>query len=206
MTDFLSAFPSRTPCSDSMSWSVPPAYLVRALEPSRRRETACRFECSDVALTDRCRRPASTLLSWRLQRCFVLQTIVSREVAATDAAVVTVGSLQAGTKENVIPDEAIIKLNVRTFDEGVRKRVLAAIERIVNAEAEASGAPKKPEITALDRYPLVKNDPEATKRVGGRVSPATSRQTVCRKPSQRRPARTLARSDPNGARHPCSGL
>jgi amidohydrolase len=93
-----------------------------------------------------------------------LQTIVSREVAPTDAAVVTVGSLQAGTKENVIPDEAIIKLNVRTFDEDVRKRVLAAIERIVNAEAEASRAPKKPEITLLDRYPLVKNDPEATKR------------------------------------------
>jgi hippurate hydrolase len=52
-----------------------------------------------------------------------LQTIVSREVAAAEAAVVTVGVLQAGTKENVIPDEALIKLNVRTFDEGVRKRV-----------------------------------------------------------------------------------
>jgi amidohydrolase len=95
-----------------------------------------------------------------------LQTIVSREIAATDAAVVTIGSLQAGTKENVIPDEAIIKLNVRTFDEAVRKRVLAAIERIVNAEAEASGAPKKPEITPLDRYSLVRNDPAAAKRVG----------------------------------------
>ena len=94
-----------------------------------------------------------------------LQTIVSREIAANDAAVVTIGSLQAGTKENVIPDEAIIKLNVRTFDEGVRKRVLAAIKRIVNAEAEASGAPKPPEITALDRYSLVSNDAEATKRV-----------------------------------------
>src|SRR5215467_7308504 len=94
-----------------------------------------------------------------------LQTIVSREIAATDSAVVTVGSLQAGTKENVIPDEAIIKLNVRTFDETIRARVLAAIERIVNAEAEASGAPRKPEITVLDRYALVKNDSEATKRV-----------------------------------------
>ncbi len=93
-----------------------------------------------------------------------LQTIVSREIAPTDAAVVTVGSLQAGTKENVIPDEAIIKLNVRTFDKDVRNRVLAAIERIVNAEAEASRAPKKPEITWLDRYPLAKNDPEATKQ------------------------------------------
>jgi amidohydrolase len=94
-----------------------------------------------------------------------LQTIVSRELAATDAAVVTIGSLQAGTKENVIPDEAVIKLNVRTFDEDVRKRVLAAIERIVNAEAAASGAPKAPEITPIDRYSLVSNDPDATRRV-----------------------------------------
>ncbi len=94
-----------------------------------------------------------------------LQTIVSREIAATDAAVVTVGSLQAGTKENVIPDEAIIKLNVRTFDETIRARVMAAIERIVNAEAEASGAPRKPEISVLDHYALVRNDPHAAKRV-----------------------------------------
>jgi metal-dependent amidase/aminoacylase/carboxypeptidase family protein len=94
-----------------------------------------------------------------------LQTVVSREVGAAEAAVVTVGSLQAGTKENVIPDEAIIKLNVRTFDAGVRKRVLAAIERIVNAEAAASGAPRPPEITPLDRYPLNVNDQQASARV-----------------------------------------
>jgi amidohydrolase len=94
-----------------------------------------------------------------------LQGIVSREVPPTEAAVVTIGVLQAGTKENVIPDEAIIKLNVRTFDEGVRKLVLAAIEWIVNAEAEASGAPRKPEITPLDHYSLTRNDPDATKRV-----------------------------------------
>jgi hippurate hydrolase len=94
-----------------------------------------------------------------------LQTIVSRELAATDAAVVTIGSLQAGTKENVIPDEAVIKLNVRTFDEAVRTRVLGAITRIVNAEADASGAPRRPEITPIDRYSLVTNDPEATRRV-----------------------------------------
>jgi hippurate hydrolase len=54
-----------------------------------------------------------------------LQTIVSRELAATEAAVVTVGSMQAGDKENVIPDEAVIKLNVRTFDEdGVASRIV----------------------------------------------------------------------------------
>jgi hippurate hydrolase len=94
-----------------------------------------------------------------------LQTIISREMAAAEAAVLTVGVLQAGTKENVIPDEAIIKLNVRTFDVGVRKRVLAAIERIVNAEAAASGAPRPPEITTIDQYPLNVNNQDATMRV-----------------------------------------
>jgi hippurate hydrolase len=94
-----------------------------------------------------------------------LQTIVSREVAPTESAVITIGVLEAGSKENVIPDEAIIKLNVRTFNEGVRQRVLAAIKRIVNAEAAAAGAPKRPEITPLDRYSLVTNDPKATNRV-----------------------------------------
>ncbi len=94
-----------------------------------------------------------------------LQGIVSREVAATESAVVTIGVLQAGTKENVIPDEALIKLNVRTFDAGVRERVLAAIERIVKAEAAASGAPRPPEITPLDQYPLNVNDKQASDRV-----------------------------------------
>lgn len=68
-----------------------------------------------------------------------LQTIVSREVAANDAAVVTIGVLQAGTKENVIPDDAIIKLNVRTFDPDVRKHVLEAIERIVMPKPRPQG-------------------------------------------------------------------
>jgi amidohydrolase len=107
-----------------------------------------------------------------------LQTIVSREIAATDAAVITVGVLQAGTKENVIPDDALIKLNVRTFDAGVRKHVLDAIERIVNAEAEASGAPRKPEITPLDRYPLNVNDEGASNRIATAFRDHFSRDRV----------------------------
>ena len=94
-----------------------------------------------------------------------LQTIVSREVAATQAAVVTVGALQAGTKDNVIPDDALLRVNVRSFDEGVRARVLDAIRRIVTAEAQASGAPRPPEITTTEHYPLTTNDPAATTRV-----------------------------------------
>jgi len=94
-----------------------------------------------------------------------LQTIVSREVAASEAAVVTVGALQAGTKDNVIPDEALLKVNVRTFDTDVRRHVLDAIERIVNAEALASAAPRPPEITSTEHYPLTVNDPARTERV-----------------------------------------
>jgi hippurate hydrolase len=94
-----------------------------------------------------------------------LQTIVSREIAARQAAVVTVGALQAGTKDNVIPDEALLKINVRTFDEQVRTHVLSSIKRIVEAEASASGAPKPPQITTTEHYPLTTNDPDRTARV-----------------------------------------
>jgi hippurate hydrolase len=94
-----------------------------------------------------------------------LQTIVSREVAANQAAVVTIGALQSGTKDNVIPDEALLKLNIRTFDEQVRRRVLDAVRRIVEAEATASGAPRPPEITTTEHYPLTTNDPDSTVRV-----------------------------------------
>jgi hippurate hydrolase len=94
-----------------------------------------------------------------------LQTIVSREVAPSQAAVVTIGALQAGTKDNVIPDEALLKLNVRTFDEATRTHVLAAITRIVEAEASASGAPRAPQVTTTEHYPLTVNDPAWTDRV-----------------------------------------
>ena len=96
-----------------------------------------------------------------------LQTVISREIAADEAAVLTVGVLQAGTEANVIPEEALIELNVRTFDPAVRHRVMAAIVRIVDAEAKASGAPRKPKITTLDRYPLNTNDSAASERVVG---------------------------------------
>src|SRR3954451_24086590 len=94
-----------------------------------------------------------------------LQTIVSREIAAAQAAVVTIGALQSGTKDNVIPDEALLKLNVRTFDEPVRAHVLEAIKRIVEAEAAASAAPRPPEIAMTEHYPLPVNDPDRTARV-----------------------------------------
>ncbi len=94
-----------------------------------------------------------------------LQTIVSREIAPIDSAVLTIGSLQAGTKENIIPDEATIRLNMRSYDEGVRDHMLKAVRRICCAECDASGAPRPPEFTTLSTYPLTDNDREATARV-----------------------------------------
>jgi hippurate hydrolase len=90
-----------------------------------------------------------------------LQTIVSREIAATDSAVVTVGSLHVGTASNVIADDAVLEVNVRSFDQAVRERVLAAVERIVQGEAATAGAPKPPEIVRSGSYPITENDEAA---------------------------------------------
>jgi hippurate hydrolase len=93
-----------------------------------------------------------------------LQTVVSREVAGTDTAVVTVGSLHAGTKDNIIPDTAELLLNIRSYQPHVRERVLAAVHRIIRAEAIASGAERDPEITVTDSFPVLANDPAASER------------------------------------------
>lgn len=94
-----------------------------------------------------------------------LQTIVSREVAPTETAVLTIGALQAGTKENIIPEDATLKLNIRTFNDGVKDHILSAVKRICSAECAASNAPRDPEFTPLDSYPLTENDAAATSRV-----------------------------------------
>ncbi|MFE7394115.1 M20 family metallopeptidase [Streptomyces sp. NPDC057582] len=94
-----------------------------------------------------------------------LQTIVSRELAATTPAVVTVGSIHAGTGPNVIPDSAVIQLNVRTYDDASRTQVLEAIERIVKAECKASRSPRAPETERTTSFPPTVNDEAPTRRV-----------------------------------------
>ncbi len=93
-----------------------------------------------------------------------LQTLVSREVAGTDTAVVTVGAINAGTKANVIPDDAELLVNIRSYDEAVRRHLLEAIERVVRAESEASRAPRPPDIEVFESAPAVVNDPAASER------------------------------------------
>jgi hippurate hydrolase len=94
-----------------------------------------------------------------------LQTIVSRETRPGQFAVVTVGALNAGTKSNIIPDQATLLLNVRTYDNELRGRVLSSIERIVRAECEAAGSPRPPELEPYDQFPLTSNNAAVTERV-----------------------------------------
>jgi amidohydrolase len=94
-----------------------------------------------------------------------LQTVVSREVTPGEIAIVTVGSVQAGTRSNVIPDHAVLQLNVRSYSQPTRKHMLAAIQRIVRAECQASGSPKDPDFETLAGFPLLVNDAATTDRV-----------------------------------------
>ncbi|MBP2364915.1 amidohydrolase [Pseudonocardia parietis] len=94
-----------------------------------------------------------------------LQTVVAREVAPGEAAVLTVGSIRAGTKSNIIPDRAEIQLNIRTYDERTRSDVLEAVRRIVDAECRASRSPRDPDVELFDRYPVTDNDAATTRTV-----------------------------------------
>ncbi|WP_421784478.1 M20 family metallopeptidase [Gardnerella sp. DNF00983] len=94
-----------------------------------------------------------------------LQTIVSRELAAKDYAIVTVGALNAGSKSNIIPDDAELLINTRTYSEDTQKFVHNAIERIVRGECKLARCPKEPEFTYYDCYPLTNNDQNASLRV-----------------------------------------
>ena len=94
-----------------------------------------------------------------------LQTIVSREVKPGEMAVLTVGYIQAGTKNNIIPDQAEMGLTVRTFKQDVRKQILAAITRITKAEAAAAGASREPSIERYESTDAVYNDPALVQRL-----------------------------------------
>ncbi|MEV5483821.1 MULTISPECIES: amidohydrolase [Streptomyces] len=105
-------------------------------------------------------RPETTVDPILMAASFVqrVQSVVAREVAPKDRAVVTVGSFHAGDSANVIPDRAVVRLSIRTFDDAVRSAVLAAVDRIARAEAAASGADRAPETVVLDSFPVTVND------------------------------------------------
>jgi hippurate hydrolase len=94
-----------------------------------------------------------------------LQTVVARELTPGEPAVLTVGSIQAGTKSNVIPDTATLLLNMRNYSDATRDAMLDAVQRIVSAECTASRCPREPEFERYDHFPLTDNDGATTARV-----------------------------------------
>jgi amidohydrolase len=113
---------------------------------------------------------ARTIMSW--------QTIVSREIDPQDPAVITVGSIHGGTKNNIIPDEVVMQLTVRSYKDEVRKHLLASIERIAMAESEAAGAPKKPLVQHVEGVGAVYNDPQVTNRIADRLKQVMGNDNV----------------------------
>lgn len=99
-----------------------------------------------------------------------LQTLVSRELSPLDRAVVTVGAFNAGSKHNIISDEAHLQLTVRSFDDATREKLLSGIARIARAQAVSAGLPEElmPVVEVEEPYtPSTFNDPDLTQRIAG---------------------------------------
>ncbi len=107
-----------------------------------------------------------------------LQTIVSREVKPGEFAVITVGYIRAGTKNNIIPDSAEMGITVRTYKPEIRKQVLAAIERVVKGESMAGGATREPLIERYEWTDSVYNDPALAERLRGVLEATLGKQNV----------------------------
>ncbi|MCH2183520.1 MAG: amidohydrolase [Mariniblastus sp.] len=106
-----------------------------------------------------------------------VQTIVSREINATDPSVITVGSIHAGTKHNIIPDTCHLQLTVRSYSDEVRQQLLDAIRRKAKATAESAGAPE-PEVVVSEGTPSTRNDEKLTATVRRAFAQALGQDNV----------------------------
>ena len=93
-----------------------------------------------------------------------LQTIVSREIKPIEPAVVTVGSIHAGAKHNVIGDSCHLQLTVRSYAPEVRKQLHEAIRRKAVAASASAGAPE-PDVVFSEGTPSLWNDEELAARI-----------------------------------------
>ncbi len=100
------------------------------------------------------------------------QAIVARAIDPQDAAVITVGSFQAGDANNVIPEEALLKLSLRSFKPEVRETMLKGIVSVNKSIARAYGMPedKLPTLTTKGGAPPLVNDKEVIDRVNPQLA------------------------------------
>ncbi|MEV4534224.1 amidohydrolase [Asanoa sp. NPDC049518] len=99
------------------------------------------------------------------QTIVLLQGIVAREVDPDEMTVLTVGSVHAGTRPNIIPPEAVLEVTLRATSERVIEVLQAAMERVVNGVAATGRSPRPPEIELCEHTIAVDNDAEVTARV-----------------------------------------
>jgi hippurate hydrolase len=116
------------------------------------------------------------------QIVLALQTIVSRENSPLDPAVVTIGSIHGGTKRNIIPDEVVLQLTIRTYKEEVRQHILSSIERIAKGIAAAAGVPddRGPILKVIETEgaPSLYNDPQLTERITNAIGRAIGADNI----------------------------
>jgi hippurate hydrolase len=118
------------------------------------------------------------------QTILALQTIDSRETDPLTPVVVTVGSIHGGTKHNIIPDEVVMQLTVRSYTDEVREKTIKAIERIARGTAQAAGVPedRMPVVTVKDEFtPATYNTPELVERVVGVLRKTVGEQNVLKR-------------------------
>ena len=107
-----------------------------------------------------------------------LQSIVAREIQPGKPAVITVGSLHAGTKRNIIPDEARLSLTVRSYEPAVREKLLSAIQRIAKGVAEAHGGTADVDLRPEEYFPAMFNNPELVKKTVPALQAAIGAENV----------------------------
>ena len=110
----------------------------------------------------------------------VAQTIVSRQIDAQDPAVLTVGTIHGGTKNNIIPDEVTMGLTLRTYSMDVRDQIVAAIKRELNGLAAGYGIPadRMPTVTITESTPPTLNDDVLAERIRSAAAKALGKDRV----------------------------
>jgi hippurate hydrolase len=110
----------------------------------------------------------------------VAQTIVSRQIDPQQPAVLTVGTIHGGTKNNIIPDEVTMGLTLRTYSPAVRDQIVAAVRRTAQGLAESYGIPadRMPTVTLGESTPATVNDPAMNERVRAAAASALGTERV----------------------------
>jgi hippurate hydrolase len=128
-------------------------------------------------------KPESTIDPVMMAGRFVVdvQSVISREKDPFAFGVVTVGSIQAGSAGNIIPDKALLRGTIRSFDEDVRVKLLAGVRRTADGVAAIAGAPK-PEVKITEVGKSVVNDASLTARTAAVFKAAFGDKAQERKP------------------------